>query len=229
MKTNVTMISEKDRNLFGVVIRQETQNGFLCLTDLQEAYTHARVLNGWSVKHIGHILGYTENIERIFYILVKQGIISDKGMYTSFYEDCQKEGTVKVLKRLGVYKTTGRGAEKRVMCNPYIWVMVALDMNPQLYAEVVMWLTDKLILNRIEAGDFYKSLSAALYKLPNPNYSGVAVALNKKVFGKHELGIRNKASKEELAELRRLEDNVAFAIDHGFLKTSEDVINAISA
>ena len=45
MKTNVTMISEKDRNLFGVTIRQETQNGFLCLTDLQEAYVHTRVEN----------------------------------------------------------------------------------------------------------------------------------------------------------------------------------------
>lgn len=229
MKTNVTMISEKDRNLFGVVIRQETQNGFLCLTDLQEAYTHARVLNGWSVKHIGHILNYTENIERIFYILVKQGIIEDKGMYTSFYNECVENGTVKVLKKLGVYRTTGRGAEKRVMCNPYIWVMVALDMNPQLYAEVVMWLTDKLILNRIEAGDFYKSLSAALYKLPNPNYSGVSIALNKKVFGRHELGIRNKASKEELAALRRLEDNIAFAINKGWLKTNDDVIEAIAS
>lgn len=229
MKTNVTMISEKDRNLFGVVIRQETQNGFLCLTDLQEAYTRARVLNGWKTKDVAHILGYEENADRIFYLLKEQGIITDKTTLTSFYERVKENGITKVLKELGVYKTTGRGSDKRVMCNPYIWVLVAMELNPMLYAKVVMWLTDRLLLNRIEAGDFYKSLASALYKLPNPNYSGVSIALNKKVFGKHELGIRNRAGKEELAELRRLEDNVAFAIEKGWLKTSDDVIKAIAS
>ena len=228
MKTNVTMISEKDRNLFGVVIRQETQNGFLCLTDLQEAYTHARVENGWARKDVQHdVLSLQKNSERIYYLLKEQKLINTD--FSVFMKDVEELGMIKVLKAVGVYKTTGRGAEKRVMCNPYIWVLVAMELNPMLYAKVVMWLTDRLLLNRIEAGDFYKSLSAALYKLPNPNYSGVSVALNKKVFGRHELGIRNKAGKEELAELRRLEDNLAFAINKGWLKTSDDVIEAIAS
>ena len=228
MKTNVTMISEKDRNLFGVTIRQETQNGFLCLTDLQEAYVHARVENGWKEKgKVQDIIAQKENAERIFFLLKEQKIINSE--FSDFINTIEKDGVVKVLKELGVYKTTGRGADKRVMCNPYIWVLVAMELNPMLYAKVVMWLTDKLLLNRIEAGDFYKSLASALYKLPNPNYSGVSVALNKKVFGRHELGIRNKASKEELAELKRLEDNIAFAIEKGWLKTSEDVITAIAS
>ena len=228
MKTNVTMISEKDRNLFGVVIRQETQNGFLCLTDLQEAYTHARVENGWGRKDIQHdVLSLQKNSERIYYLLKEQKIINTE--FSVFMADVENLGMIKVLKSLGVYKTTGRGSEKRVMCNPYIWVLVAMELNPMLYAKVVMWLTDRLLLNRIEAGDFYKSLSAALYKLPNPNYSGVSIALNKKVFGRHELGIRNKASKEELAELVRLEDNVAFAIEKGWLRTSEEVIEVIAS
>ena len=34
MKTNITMKSEKDRELFGVVIKQETKTGFMSLTDL---------------------------------------------------------------------------------------------------------------------------------------------------------------------------------------------------
>ena len=46
MKTNVTMQSEKDRELFGVIIRQNTKDSMLSLTDLQEAYTRARILNG---------------------------------------------------------------------------------------------------------------------------------------------------------------------------------------
>lgn len=38
MKTNVVMIS-KDRDLFGVTIKQDTKTSFMSLTDLQEAYT----------------------------------------------------------------------------------------------------------------------------------------------------------------------------------------------
>ena len=70
MKTNIVMESNKDRELFGVVIKQETKTGFMSLTDLQEAYTHARVINGWSNRgEFQHIINQVENSERIFYIL----------------------------------------------------------------------------------------------------------------------------------------------------------------
>ena len=55
METNVTLKS-KDRELFGVVIRQETKTGFLNLSDLQEAYTRKRIAEGWSEKRIDNIL-----------------------------------------------------------------------------------------------------------------------------------------------------------------------------
>lgn len=74
MKTNVTMES-KDRELFGVTIRQDTKNQFLSVTDLQEAYTRARIQKGWNEKRIENILSNMESSERIYYILEKQGII----------------------------------------------------------------------------------------------------------------------------------------------------------
>lgn len=227
MKTNVTMESVSDRILFGVVIRQETQNGFLCLTDLQEAYTRARVENGWSKKDVSHIINQEENSERIYYLLNEQKLLKDKTTVSEFYDEAKKKGITKLLKELGVYKTTGRGADKRVMCNPYIWVLVAMELNPMLYAKVVMWLTDRLILNRIEAGNFYKTLSAALYKLPSPDYKTVATELNLKIFGKHEPKIRNKGSQKQLSQLSHLEDNIAYCIENGFYKTNEEVISAI--
>lgn len=228
MVTNVTMQSEKDRELFGVIIRQQTNGKMLSLTDLQEAYVHARVQNGWRDKRISDILNYTENAERIFYLLQEQKLLSDKSDLTRFYEDVKEKGMTKVLKQLGVYKTTGRGETKQTLCNPYIWVLVAMELNPQLYAKVVTWLTDRLILNRIEAGNFYKSLSAALYKIPEPNYPEIAKALNTKIFGKHETGIRNKGSQKQLSELARIEDNIAYCINQGFYKTNDDVVRAIN-
>ena len=227
MKTNVTMQSEKDRELFGVIIRQNTKDSMLSLTDLQEAYTRARILNGWSNKaHITDIINQKENAERIYYVLFEQRFINTD--FSDFMEKVDSVGMVKVLKELGVYRTTGRGENKQSVCNPYIWVLVAMELNPMLYAKVVTWLTDKLILNRIEAGNFYKTLSSALYKLPSPDYPSIAKALNTKVFGKHETGIRNTGSQKELDYLRRIEDNVAYCITKGFYKTNEDVLAAIS-
>ena len=226
MKTNVTMESKKSRELYGVTIRQETKDSFLSLTDLQEAYTHARVLNGWSRKDIQHdILASKKNGERIYYLLKEQNIVNTD--FSVFMKDIETNGIIKVLKSLGVYKTTGRAESKQTMCNPYIWVLVAMELNPQLYAKVVMWLTDKLIFNRIEACDLNNTLRRSLSSFDNPDYAGVNTALNIKIFGYHETGMRNNASEKELHDLYRLEDNIAYCIDNGFYKSNEDVINAI--
>lgn len=228
MKTNVIMESTKDRELFGVIIHQNTKDSMLSLTDLKEAYAHARVLNGWKDKDISRILEFEDNVERIFYILKEQSVLSDKTHLTEFYEEVKQNGITKVLKELGVYKVTGRGENKKTVCNPYIWVLVAMELNPMMYAKVVTWLTDTLILNRIEAGNFYKELSSALYKFDEQiNYPKLAEALNVKIFGKHEYGIRNKGSKEELEKLYILEANIAYAINKGYLKTQDEVIKAI--
>ena len=62
----------------------------------------------------------------------------------------KKEGIAKVLKGLGVYKTTGARENKVTFTNPYIWILLAMELNPMIYAIVVTWLTDSLIFDRIE-------------------------------------------------------------------------------
>ena len=109
------MRSEKDRELYGVVIRQETKTGFMSLTDLQEAYVHARVANGWYDKRIDHILKQDENSERIYYLLKEQKVINVP--INTFMESVKKNGIVRVLKEYGAYKTTGRGDNKHVACS----------------------------------------------------------------------------------------------------------------
>lgn len=226
METNIVMKSEKDREIYGVIIKQETKTGFMSLTDLQEAYTHARVLNGWANKgHFQDLLKQSENAERVYYLLKEQGFI--KSGFPEFMETIKKEGMVKILKKTGVYKTTGRGEAKTVMCNSYIWLLVAMELNPQLYAKVVIWMTDKLIINRIEAGNFCKALNHELSQLENLDYLAIAKALNVVIFGRHELGIRNTASQEQLKNLYQLEDRIAFAIRKGFVKTQEKIIELI--
>jgi hypothetical protein len=219
MKTNIILESQS-RNLFGQIVRQQTKEGMLNLSDLQEAYTIARVKNGWVEKNISRIM--ENDKETLFYLLEKQGIINIP--MCSFIESINNQGFAKYMKTLGVYKTTGARNTKTVWVNPYIWVMVAMELNPIFKAEVIGWLTDSLIINRIEAGNFYKELSRAMSKFKDVNYVQVAKALNYCIFGKHETGLRNLATKEELKELERLESRLAFAIDMDYIKTFDELI-----
>lgn len=222
MKSNIILTSP-DRQLFGIQVRQETQTSFLNLSDLQDAYDSVRVQKGWSVRSIEDITQREYFKDRVFYILKKQGFIKQE--FNCFMETIENKGTAKTLKSLDVWKTTGRAENKTSWCNPYIWVMIAMEMNPELYAEVVMWLTDKLILNRIEAGNFYKGLTAQLYKWEAPNYALIASLINRVVFGRHEVGIRQKASEKELKTLSEFERTLAYLIENGFIKTESELIS----
>ncbi len=226
------MNSIESRTLFGVTIRQRTENGMLNLSDLQEAYTHARVLNNWKERRVEDILLEDWTVERIYYLISEDNFVKSQDYdfmkdLDAFKEYIKQKSITKVLKEMGLYKTAGARENKTRWVNEYIWILIAMDLNPKLYAMAIKWLTDKLIFNRIEACEMNKSLRGAMTKLPSPNYAEVNMALNKKIFGKHETGIRNTGSEKQLHDLYSLEDNIAFCINKGFYKTNEEVIEAI--
>lgn len=81
-------MKSKDRILFDVVIRQDTKDSFLSLSDLNETYIRAREINGWSEKHLDDILKTNSNIERIYYIIREQIFNQvDKTEKSRFYEN----------------------------------------------------------------------------------------------------------------------------------------------
>ncbi len=222
MKTNIVLQSPS-RDLFGATIRQETKTGFLNLSDLQEIYTKKRIAEGWAEKRIDNILNYKDNHERIYYLLKEQGVIIPT--VGGFIEEVDSQGIARTLKKYKVFKTTGARHTKTQWCNPYIFTLIALELSPEFYAKAVVWITDKLIINRIEAGNFCKALNRSMVKFnPDGNqYMTLARALNHIIFGNHEAGIRNTGTKEELKELWSLEEKMAFAIDMGYV-TSFDML-----
>lgn len=227
MKTNITMKST-DRNLFGVTIRQETKTQFFSLTDLQEAYTVARFKNGWSDRRINEIFSTNASAERVYYILKEQGFI--KTDFPAFMKEVESSSLVKVMKSCGAYKTVGARQNKQTMCNPYIWVMIALELNPEIYAKVEMWLTDRLILNRIEAGDNYKELCRAISSFPKEqrDYAAAAKGINHIIFNAHATQKRDTASAEQLKEMDDLQKSLAFSIDMGYIKTMDELKSTIT-
>lgn len=226
MKTNV-ILKSVDRDLFGVKISQNSKGEFLSITELQKAYEKARWIYGWTDKRINDVMSNESTKERVFYILKERGLI--KAEFPAFMEMVNKETLLRVLKGLGLWKTTGRGDNKMVMCDPYIWVMLCLELNPMIYAKVIMWLSDGLIMNRIEAGGEYLPMNKAINSIiDNPNYPEYSKLINKKVFQTHISGMRNLASASELREIYVIEKQIIKAIEMGWIKSENDLINYLN-
>jgi hypothetical protein len=225
MESNIIMKS-KDRELFGIVIKQETKTGFLSVSELQKAYEVARWQHGWSERNVKNIMQTDDFKERVFYLLQNQGYI--KVSILTFMEMVEKEGIAKVLKGLGVYKTTGARQSKVTFANPYIWILLAMELNPMIYAAVVTWLTDTLIFDRIEAGDEFRPMNNAIKKIiPNPDYKKYAIAINQRVFGKHLTGMRNLASAQELRKITKIEQFISQGINMNMIKDEKQTMYAI--
>lgn len=225
MKTSV-IISSSDRELFGVTIKQDTKSQMLSLSDLQQAYEVARWQHGWSERRVNDLLTNRPMQERLFYILENKGII--KTSMNGFMDMLEKEGITRTLKGLGVWKATGARGNNQVYCDPYIWVLIAMEMNPMIYARVVVWLTDSLVFNRIEAGSEYAPMNAAISSIiKNTDYTVYAKAINNRVFGRHITGMRNLASAKELRKISDIEKMVTTAIKNGWVKNESEILNAI--
>jgi hypothetical protein len=225
MKTNQVMKSS-DRVVFGITVRQETKNGFMSVTDLQQAYEKARWMHGWGERHINTILQVENTRLKVYHLLHERGLI--KVGIPTFTELVDNQGIVNYLKNLGVWKTTGRGTNRNVVCDPYIWTLLAMELNPMLYAKVIIWLTDSLIFDRMDAGDKFKPMNGAISRLlPKPDYPTYAREINLRVFGEHITGMRNLASAKELRLISEIENTVTKAIEHEWVKTEEEILKLI--
>lgn len=226
METNVVMKS-KDRELFGVVIKQETKTGFLSVSELQKAYEIARWKYGWSDRQVKDIMQTKNFKESVYYLLYNKGIV--KADFLAFMDMVENEGIAKVLKKLGVYKTTGKGNLKTTFTDMYIWLLLAIELNPILKANVILWFGDTLIIDRIEAGDEFKPMNKAINSIvQTPDYKKYAIAINKKVFGTHMSGMRNLASANELRRITKIEQFIYQGINMGLIKEEEQIIHAIN-
>ena len=108
------------------------------------------------IKRADHFFRSKENQERLYELLFEQEKVN-KCIHT--FTERVKKSPVKYMKSLGVWKMTRK---EGAFVDPYVWVSIALWMNPKIYAKVVTWLTDGLIQTRHAAGDGYKQMSWAL-------------------------------------------------------------------
>ena len=219
-----------ERPLMGGIIRQRVDNEMLCLTDLAKLYETTRIVNGWVEKQVSKFFENKEEIEYITELLDLQGVLTNSNKLL-FTEQSENQGAVKTLKAFNQYSTKGRGDNKATYCNPYIFIAVAQWLNPRFRAYVTIWVTDQLILNRIEAGENYNTLCLAISNHIVPTlsdngkrfiYSNMAKLINVKVFGEHKNNLRQIASKEQLVKLRNLETKLSTLIEVGYVSSYQD-------
>lgn len=122
------------RELFGREISQESKSEMFSATDLVRAGNAWRVSEGMSLF----------NMNRWFNL------------------DSTKEFVAELELQYGKVKISGRGRGNHTWVHPFLFIDMALSINPNLKIEVYKWLYDHLLKYRNDSGDSYKRMCGAI-------------------------------------------------------------------
>jgi hypothetical protein len=118
-----------------------------------------------------------------------------------------------------------KGIDDQVWMHPYLFIDFAMWINPRFKLEVIRFVYDQLIQYRHSAGDNYRGLTSAVTRFSNVNFIQLAKGLNYIVFGRHDEGLRQTASQQQLHGLTELQRQLAFAVDMGYIRSFDELIN----
>lgn len=230
METNVLMQS-KDRVLSGVNISVMPKDGYICLTDATKALNEKRLKKGLMPKKVNDIMSTLAFRERI--IDLSNELINNelwRSINIRLQESSLIISSLHDLKKLGLAYRKGKREDQKWFVEPYVFSMIALEMDSAFYAKVIVWLNDGLIQIRNDAGDSYKKMCSSIDKLIPRNervdrFKEVARAINHIVFNYHEEGIRNKASLKELSDITFLENSIYSIINNELILDFESLIS----
>lgn len=136
-----------------------------------------------------------------------------------------KEENLHTPKEVYVKSKASRGINAGTWMHPYLFMKFAMWLNPRFELTVIKFVYDQLIEFRDIAGDLYRDLTRSVTRLNSVNYSQLAKGLNYIIFGRHESGIRQKATKDELKLMNELQMKLAFAIDMNYINSFEELIS----
>ncbi len=180
-------------------IKQRTQDGMFNATDLMKQWNKSK----GTKKKLDHFFENKATEEFIQTIVRKS-------------EDLNTRNSV-YLKN--------RGKHGGTWMHPYLFIDFAMWINPEFKLDVIMFVHDQLIEFRHDAGDNYKELSSAVQRFKGINFPQLAKGLNWIVFNKHERGIRQQATKDQLSKLNDVQKKLAFACDMGYINSFDQLLD----
>jgi uncharacterized protein YcgL (UPF0745 family) len=139
--------------LYGISIKQDMDTSFMSITDLQKAYTKAMDIYGFDKQRLFDITNSYSFKKTIYNEIAFRG--SENVSEESFFNSVNDLGLIKVLKRMGYYKTTGRGESKEILCVDWLWKYIYLYFfnlktqvsTPQFILDINVNQYDKLATN----------------------------------------------------------------------------------
>lgn len=118
-----------------------------------------------------------------------------------------------------------KGESNQVWMHPYLFIDFAMWISPKFKLDVIRFIYDQLIQFRHSSGDNYRGLTSSVQRFSGVNYSILAKGLNYIVFNRHEEGLRQIATQEQLMQLSELQKQLSFSIDMGYIKSFDELIN----
>jgi len=175
------------RELFGKEISQKSKSEFFSATDLVLAGNKWRVNNDLEMFKLTSWLGANRTKE--------------------FIEELEKE--------FGNVIIRSKGKNQHTWIHPYLFIDLALSINPKLKIEVYKWLYDSLLKYRNDSGDSFKKMSGALYiNAKNKSYFTKDI-IKYSTEIKKTIGVENweSASEKQLTLRNRIHDNISLLTD----------------
>ncbi len=184
------------RKLFGQEIKQKSKSEFFSATDL------VRAGNRWRIQN---------NLQPF-------------NLSEWFRQRKVKEFINELEREFETVKISGRGRGHNTWVHPYLFIDLALALNPKLKIEVYKWLYDELIKYRNDSGDSYKKMVGALLL----NANNKTLFLTKIKIYANEIRVAcgvadwQKASEMQLKLRNKIHENVALLCS--VLKNNDDAI-----
>lgn len=190
MKSEVFMV----RNLEGIEVRQSNQTEMFNVTDLVNGFNETRRARGLPTKDLRE---YWKNEATKEFI---QALEKQSGEFPS------------------LLKKVCRGKlNKGTWVHPAIFVDIAMWLNPEFKAKVMMWLADNLLGLRNGSAESYKKMTRAIYYRLDDKTEQQKLLATTKIANlvKEKIGVEdwNLASTEQLDMRDRLHNRIKAACD----------------
>lgn len=184
----MTTCVKMERELFGAIIKQNNQNCFFSATDLIKGGNGWRIANGMDI--------------------VKFEDWKNRQSTKEFIKELEEQEKTRVI-------ISGRGRGHDTWVHPFIFIDLALWINPKLKVEVYKWLYDSLIQYRNQSGDSYKKMCGALYltETNKSNFKENMCNLAHRIKIECEVTDWQKATEKQLKLRDKIHENIALLSD----------------
>jgi hypothetical protein len=196
MKTNVTMI----RKMGNFEVNQRTKDGFFNATKLLKQWNESLGMK----KEVSKFFELEQTNEFINVLMIEENLHTQDLTY--------------------VKSRASRGENSGTWMHPILFIKFAMWINPRFEYFVIKFVYDQLIEFRCLAGDNYKGLTSAVNHFQNVDYVQLAQGLNYIVFKEHYAGIRQKANQQQLKDLVEVQQQLAFSVRMGYIRTFDQLI-----